>query len=135
MHTGGIVRAALADSAPATSAASQRPKALGLELDFLLVLDFEATCEDRNINARFGPQEIIEWPVALLNLRTLEVEDEFHHYVRPVQNPTLTAFCTELTGIQQSWVDSAPTFETALRQHTSWLRQHGLAVNGIAGHS
>jgi inhibitor of KinA sporulation pathway (predicted exonuclease) len=50
--------------------------------------------------------------------------------VRPVVNPTLTVFCTELTGIQQSWVDEAPTFEAVLRQHT-----HALVAATRAGSS
>jgi len=62
------------------------------------VLDFEATCDK---SRAFGPQEIIEFPAVLLNPESLAIESEIQQYVRPVQNPTLTAFCTELTGIQQ----------------------------------
>jgi len=32
---------------------------------------------------------------------TGEVESEFHHYVQPDEQPTLSAFCTQLTGITQ----------------------------------
>lgn len=71
------------------------------------------------------PNEIIEWPVILLQWRKKrrrdaglseagEEEDgddeddwelvqtaEFHSYVKPTWRRTLSAFCTELTGITQ----------------------------------
>jgi len=40
-------------------------------LDYLCVLDFEATCEEPNPPDYI--HEIIEFPVVLLNLKTLEV--------------------------------------------------------------
>lgn len=40
-------------------------------LDYLCVLDFEATCEE--INPPDYIHEIIEFPVLLLNLKTLEI--------------------------------------------------------------
>ncbi len=44
-------------------------------LDYLCVLDFEATCEEPNPPDYI--HEIIEFPVVLLNLRTLEVVSEW----------------------------------------------------------
>ena len=68
--------------------------------DYLLVLDFEATCGNKGYVPK--PQEIIEFPCALLNARKgFQIEAIFHEYVRPIQNPKLTTFCTELTGITQ----------------------------------
>ena len=68
--------------------------------DYLIVLDFEATCGSKGHQPI--PQEIIEFPCALLNVRKgFEVEAIFHQYVRPVKHPLLTTFCTELTGITQ----------------------------------
>ena len=40
-------------------------------LDYLCVLDFEATCEE--VNPDDYLHEIIEFPVLLLNLKTLEI--------------------------------------------------------------
>lgn len=74
---------------------------------YLLVLDFEATCDE---NRGFGPQEVIEFPTVVINTCTLQKEAEFHSYVRPVRNRKLTPFCTSLTGITQEQVDPAPTF-------------------------
>ena len=44
---------------------------------------------------------LVEFPAVLLNTSSGEVESEFHHYVQPQEQPTLSAFCTELTGITQ----------------------------------
>lgn len=87
------------------------------EFDSFLVLDVEATCEkadDDNPRLAFAyPNEIIELPVLLLQWKRtydeeteqerweLVVVDEFHSFVRPTWAPRLSAFCTELTGIQQ----------------------------------
>ena len=64
-------------------------------IDYYLVLDFEATCDNRT---RLTPQEIIEFPVLKVNANTLKKEAEFHTYVRPTFHPVLTPFCAELTG-------------------------------------
>lgn len=45
--------------------------------------------------------EVIEFPTVLLDASSLEVVDEFRVYVRPVRNPALTPFCTNVTGIEQ----------------------------------
>jgi 2'-phosphotransferase len=61
------------------------------DYEFALVLDFEATCEDKK---KLNCQEIIEFPVVPVNLRTQEVLSDkiFHHYVRPEVNPKLSKF-------------------------------------------
>ena len=50
----------------------------------------------------------------------------FHSFVRPTERPKLTGFCTELTGITQATVDSAPTLPTVLNQLYAFLQQHDL---------
>ena len=49
-------------------------------VDYLCILDFEATCDNEK---KIFPQEIIEFPVLLLNTRTCTIEKTFHHYVKP----------------------------------------------------
>ncbi|KAL9649897.1 hypothetical protein ABK040_011370 [Willaertia magna] len=88
--------------------------------DYLLILDFEATCEDGD---KSFPNEIIEFPTIALNTKTLEIDCQFHNYVKPKINPTLTKFCTELTGIQQEWVDKGETFKNCLTKHQQWLME------------
>jgi len=92
-------------------------------LEYLVVLDFEATCDS---GSRIDPQEIIEFPSVLYDLETRQVIDEFSTFVRPEHHPVLTPFCTELTGITQQEVDDAPVFRAVLSQHIAWLSGHGL---------
>ncbi|KAJ5072130.1 3'-5' exonuclease eri1-related [Anaeramoeba ignava] len=91
--------------------------------DFLLVLDFEATCG--------GPckgrlVEIIEMPTLILNTKTLKIEDTFHSYIRPEIFPRLTKFCENLTGIEQEIVDKSPVFIQVLFCFEKWLISHNL---------
>ncbi|KAJ3106437.1 3'-5' exoribonuclease 1 [Phlyctochytrium bullatum] len=89
--------------------------------DFYLVFDVEATCQEDNRNFH---QEIIEFPIILICGRTLTILDEFHRYVRPVLHPTLSPYCTNLTGITQSTVDAAPIFPEVLDEFEDWLSEH-----------
>lgn len=93
------------------------------QLDFYLVLDFEATCSNTK---PLDIQEIIEFPVLLINSRTLQTEAEFHTYVRPTANPLLTQFCTELTGITQDNVDGQPILAEVLERFHEWYTSHDL---------
>lgn len=98
-----------------------------------LVLDVEATCmpgTDFNY-----PNEIIEWPVVLLRWRDkdaagrankLEVVDQFRSFVKPTWRPSLSPFCTALTGITQPDVDHAPPFTTLI-----WIFRDFLVRNGL----
>ena len=97
-------------------------------LSYLLVLDFEATCDN---DRSFKPNEVIEFPVAILNTTTNQVVAYFHEYVRPTRNPILTSFCTELTGITQEMVDKADTYPEVYDRFTSFLQEHGMTdANG-----
>lgn len=96
-----------------------------------VVLDFEATCtEDRKT---YFDMEIIEFPSILLHVdydRELKSFDELLHsgdvpffssFVKPIFNPTLTPFCTQLTTITQEQVDTAPEFTAVFDDHQKWL--------------
>ncbi|KJE88344.1 three prime histone mRNA exonuclease [Capsaspora owczarzaki ATCC 30864] len=91
------------------------------QFDYFVVIDYEATCEE---NASFStyPHEIIEFPAVVVNARTGEIVHSWRSYVRPVLNPTLTPFCTQLTGITQSQVDASPVFEDVFEQFVVFLR-------------
>jgi len=88
------------------------------------VLDFEKTCEDREQDATWGPQEIIEFPSVLLSRTPICTVGQFESFVKPVVNPVLTAFCIELTGITQEEVNSACSLQEVLGKHHKWLREH-----------
>ena len=97
-------------------------------IDYFLVLDFEATCEDKK---KMKPQEIIEFPVIKVNSKTMEAESIFHSYVRPTAIPILTKFCTDLTGITQEMVDGQPTLEEVLKEFDKWMLCNGLLERGV----
>ncbi|KAJ3277787.1 ERI1 exoribonuclease 3 [Borealophlyctis nickersoniae] len=94
-------------------------------IQYLCVLDFEATCDSRR---PFTPQEIIEFPVVVMDATEpdLPIVAEFHSYVKPLVHPTLTAFCTQLTGIEQSTVDAAPTFPQVYTAFLDFISTYNL---------
>ncbi|OWF35558.1 ERI1 exoribonuclease 3 [Mizuhopecten yessoensis] len=87
---------------------------------YFLVLDFEATCDD---NKKLHPQEIIEFPVVMLNAETLATESVFHEYVQPRVHNRLTHFCTNLTGIIQEMVDGQDHIEDVLKKYDNWMEE------------
>ena len=93
---------------------------------YLCVLDVEATCDEF---VRHYVHEIIEFPVVVVDLMAdngASVVSEFHTYVRPTVNTTLSEFCRRLTGIQQAQVDEAPTLPEVLAQFEEWRLTQGL---------
>jgi inhibitor of KinA sporulation pathway (predicted exonuclease) len=110
----------------------QNSKKLQQMLEYLAVIDVEATCErdtasTRGFNLKWV-NEIIELPVVLLHVRTKKIVDDFRVYVKPTENPILTAFCTELTGITQDQVDAGVLLGDALGQLDAWLAKNGLLL-------
>ena len=91
----------------------KKPEIKENQLDYLLVLDFEAQCQE---NTHLEIQEIIEFPVVPINLKTGLIEKEiiFHRYIKPSKIPILTQFCKDLTGISQDLVDKGIYLEEAL---------------------
>lgn len=91
---------------------------------YVCVLDFEATCcdsGDRNINEIIEfPSVLYKWNVALQML--VEVA-RIQNYVKPKDNPILTSYCTELTGITQEKVDAGLPFREAFQKHYEWLKK------------
>lgn len=92
--------------------------------NLVCVLDFEATCEQIQGG---HPHEIIEVPSVLLkyndNINKYEKISEFQEYCHPLINPTLSKFCTELTGITQDKVDRGYNFPDTLKRHIKWLNK------------
>ncbi|KAJ3124266.1 hypothetical protein HK098_001276 [Nowakowskiella sp. JEL0407] len=94
------------------------------EVKYILVLDFEATCSN---DKSFGPQEIIEFPIVVVDLESNSVIAEFQEYVRPIRNPILDPFCTQLTGITQETVNAADTFPVVYSRVLSFLKENFLS--------
>lgn len=90
------------------------------QMDYLVVIDFEATCEEKNYPNY--PHEIIEFPAVIIDAHTMQIVDTFHSFVRPKLKPNLTKFCKTLTGITQETVDSAAEFVEVLQSFEEWLK-------------
>lgn len=85
------------------------------------IIDLEATCWERgDPNRSLHKTEIIEIGAVLLN-ENFEYIDEFDYFVRPIYNPTLTEYCTDLTSITQTDIDSALKLPAIITFMVNWL--------------
>jgi len=103
-----------------------RKATLIINTDYFVVIDFEATCEERN--PADYPHEIVEFPAVLVSTEKMEIVDVFHSFVRPVLNPRLSEFCRSLTGVEQTVVDAADTFPTVHQRFLHWMDSHALGT-------
>ncbi|CBZ23979.1 conserved hypothetical protein [Leishmania mexicana MHOM/GT/2001/U1103] len=115
---GGAGEARSVPVSPLTSYSSPLG-ALPCPYDYLLVLDFEATCEEHPPPNYL--YEIIEFPVVVVDVRLQRVVAEFHRFVRPRYKRELSPFCKKLTGMRQEDVDAAASLEEVVRQFERWL--------------
>lgn len=83
-----------------------------------IVFDLECTCWLGS--PPHNRQEIIEIGAVFINDYG-EVEDFFSEFVRPVVNPLISKFCTELTGITQSQVNRAKEFRDVVERFKDWV--------------
>lgn len=93
------------------------------QIDYICVLDFEANCMKKGTP---DPQEIIEFPVLLVDACAGDVRDIFHTYVKPDVHPNISQFCTDLTGITREIVNNGVSLEQTLVAHQAWLDRHKL---------
>jgi inhibitor of KinA sporulation pathway (predicted exonuclease) len=84
-------------------------------------LDLEATCDE---NVPSFEMETIEIGAAWIAADGV-VLDHFQSFVRPIVNPRLALFCTQLTGITQADVDAAPLFPAAADALREFAGRHG----------
>ncbi|KAJ4842382.1 hypothetical protein Tsubulata_000921 [Turnera subulata] len=104
--------------------ASEFPVKAGADLlpqdfDFFLVLDLE------------GKVEILEFPVLMIDSKTLGVVDLFHRFVRPtaMTQHRIDEYIRNKygkLGLDRVWHDTALPFNEVLQQFESWLIQHNL---------
>lgn len=82
-----------------------------------IVFDLEANCEkDKPAFQR----EIIEIGAVKLN-HDFEIVDTFECFIKPSINPVITKFCTELTTITNSDVESSPLFSEGVVLFQNWI--------------
>ncbi|MBF0100195.1 MAG: exonuclease domain-containing protein [Desulfobacterales bacterium] len=91
-----------------------------------VILDFEATCDDRERHQP-RPQEIIEF-ASLIYSHDFKIVDEFEAFVKPYHHPILTEFCKEFTSITQRNIDTALPFIEVFKNHQQWLDQHNITI-------
>ncbi|KAJ9671567.1 hypothetical protein PVL29_025329 [Vitis rotundifolia] len=95
-------------------------------LDFFLVLDLE------------GKIEILEFPVLMINAKTMDVVDLFHRFVRPSEmseqriNEYIEGKYGKL-GVDRVWHDTAIPFMEVIQQFEAWLTQHHLWTKEMGG--
>ncbi|KAM7345466.1 3'-5' exonuclease Snipper-like isoform 1-T1 [Cochliomyia hominivorax] len=106
-----------------SSTKSSKSKLSQQSYEYVIAVDFEATCWENKAPPKWRESEIIEFPAVLINLKTGKIEAEFHKYIMPIESPKLSAFCTELTGITQKTVDNGIPLQTALMMFQEWLRK------------
>ena len=84
-----------------------------------IIVDLEATCWE-NVRS-YNRMEIIEIGAVRLCSPDGEPTDEFSEFIKPVAEPTLSEFCSSLTTIKQSDVDSAPIFPIVFHRFLEWI--------------
>ncbi|MDF1822196.1 MAG: exonuclease domain-containing protein [Alcanivoracaceae bacterium] len=84
------------------------------------IVDLEATCWDDRLSSSIDDMEIIEIGCVLVT-REGTILDEFCTFVRPLDEPLLSAYCTSLTGIHQEEVDKAPSYREAMIALDQWM--------------
>uniref|UniRef100_A0A1A9W7Q9 RRM domain-containing protein n=1 Tax=Glossina brevipalpis TaxID=37001 RepID=A0A1A9W7Q9_9MUSC len=123
----GLIQTIYVDGAQAdnnnSSSKTSKSKLSQQTYDYVICVDFEATCWENQAPPRWRESEIIEFPAVLVNLKTGKIEAEFHKYIMPIESPKLSAFCTKLTGIAQKTVDNGIPLQTALMMFQEWLRK------------
>ena len=83
-----------------------------------VVLDLEATCWEKGTRPQL--QETIEFGAVRIEGPELSIASEFARFVRPVQEPELSEFCTQLTSITQADVDAAEYFNIVFEEFDAW---------------
>jgi inhibitor of KinA sporulation pathway (predicted exonuclease) len=94
-----------------------------------LVIDLEATTEEGGWPLE--EMEIIEIGASLVSASGHEV-DHFQRFVRPLRRPQLTAFCRDLTHIDQARVSAASPLSAVWPQFERWLSGHQAHLCGWA---
>lgn len=92
-----------------------------MDKEYLLVLDFEANCTDKNTK----DHEICEFPAVLLNREGVNI-DEFRTFVKSVRIPKISEFIYNLTGITDEDIESGVEWIDALAMFDIWCRKNNI---------
>ncbi|KAJ6795926.1 putative exonuclease domain-containing protein [Iris pallida] len=106
--------------------ASKLNKLKPKKFDYVLVLDLE------------GKVEILEFPVVMIDTKTMEFVDAFHRFVRPIEmseqrvNEYIEGKYGKL-GIDRVWHDTSIPFTDVLEEFELWLENHRLWKKKLGG--
>lgn len=108
-------------------------------IDQIVCIDIECTCDSP---VQIYPLELIEIACLRVDLTSIKNTSKnthgqssnynmFHSYVKPIENPQLTPFCQELTGIMQPTVDDADTVEKVFSNWMDWMKSEDLIDDNL----
>lgn len=97
---------------------------------YLIVVDFESTCDYSPYPAVDAySSEIIEFPWITIDTHTKEIIHKERHYVKPDNMSGITRYCTKLTGINQGMVKDSKSLREVVEIfndyiETTFLKEH-----------
>jgi ERI1 exoribonuclease 3 len=92
---------------------------LSTNYDYLIVLDFEATCWENS-----NDHEIIEFPSVVVDIKNKKIINKIEQFVKPSYNPKLSPFCKNLTSISQADVDGGISLQEAIIEHYNFMQKY-----------
>lgn len=84
-----------------------------------IIVDLEATCWEKGTSP--DRMEVIEIGAVRLPSLNADPDGEFARLVRPVAEPILSDFCTQLTSITQQDMDQASPFAVVFPEFLAWI--------------
>jgi len=87
----------------------------------LIIVDLEATCWETGFSKSFYEMETIEIGAVKIDVEKSIAIDEYDKFIKPIKNPALSEFCTNLTSITQSDVDPADQFPIVFADFLKWI--------------
>ena len=100
-------------------------------MDEIIIFDTEYTAwegnQERGWNNVTEFKEIVQIGAICINRDTLVEQSFFSVYIRPVRNPKLSKYFTDLTGIRQESVDNdGENFEKVIIRFANWAGERSL---------
>lgn len=92
-----------------------------MEDKHFIVFDLEATCDERG----GFDNETIQIGAVKVDAAGKFI-DKFECFIKPITNPILTPFCTQLTGIDQKLVDAGILFPEAFEGFLKWAGKNAV---------
>jgi inhibitor of KinA sporulation pathway (predicted exonuclease) len=119
----GKAAPAPAESVSAESSTTATTHGANDAFTHLIVLDFEAQCRDRP-EPTPRPQEIVEFPCVVVDIKKRAIVDEFHTFVKPTVHAQIFPFTTQLTGVTQENVDGGVEIDEAMSRADAFIAKY-----------